>query len=281
MATFAIGDIQGCHAELRRLLQRCGFRPQHDTLWLCGDLCNRGPDSLGVLRLLRDLGDAAVAVLGNHDLKLLAVAHGQATPGPRDTLRQVLDAPDAAALCDWLLTRPLLHEAQVAQRPHALVHAGLLPAWDMAQARAAAAAVQTALRTDPSRFLAAYCARGAPELSLDAAATPAQQTTFAAKVLTTMRLCRPPSTLRLDFSGPPSAAPADFSPWFVWPHRRPPALRLICGHWSALGLLQAHGIAALDTGCVWGGRLTALCLQSDELFFQPCDPNFTIAPRRS
>jgi bis(5'-nucleosyl)-tetraphosphatase (symmetrical) len=251
-----------------RLLRRLNFSPQQDHLWLCGDLVNRGGQSLEVLRWARQLGDRVVMVLGNHDLKLLAVAHGCAQLGGRDSLRQVLDAPDAPELLSWLLQQPLLHVGTDRLEKFWMVHAGLCPSWSLPQAKAAAAAAQAALRAEPRHFLQAYGERLAPIRPFcqpEASGHPL----YAAHVLTTMRICRLSGDILSSFSDPPERAPGGFAPWFVWPTPRPASPTLIVGHWSALGLYRGHQIVALDSGCVWGRSLSALNLQTDELISEP------------
>jgi bis(5'-nucleosyl)-tetraphosphatase (symmetrical) len=256
MATYVVGDVQGCALTLRALLGGAGFRPARDELWLAGDLVNRGPRSLEVLRFVRALGDRATVVLGNHDVHLVARAAGVAPPKRRDTLDAVLAAPDRDELLSWLAGRPLLHE----RGAHVLVHAGLLPRWSLADARRAARAAEAALRGPRRAHVLGAAARARHRWNGSAAATIA--------VLTRLRVCSPRGALRLDFDGPPADAPAGTAPWFTHPHRRGRAV-VLCGHWSTLGLHQGAGVVALDTGCVWGGSLTAFRLEDGRVFQQP------------
>lgn len=258
---YAIGDIQGCATELRALLARIRFSPDRDELWFVGDLVNRGPRSLEALREVRALGEAATVVLGNHDLHLLAVVFG-ARPSGRagDTLDDVLGAPDRDALIEWLLGRPLVHFD--AARGDLLVHAGLVPQWSAAQAFALAVEVEAALRRDPSRFFARmYGDR--PDRWSDDFDGP-ERWRFIINVLTRLRVCTADGRINLKMKGPPPDASSGYRPWFEHEHRASRDVRIVFGHWSALGYVNAHGVLGLDTGCVWGGALTAQRLDADE-----------------
>jgi bis(5'-nucleosyl)-tetraphosphatase (symmetrical) len=267
MATYAIGDIQGCFDSLRALLDRCGFDPRLDRVWLAGDLVNRGPRSLEVLRWAKDLGDRAVCVLGNHDLHLLARWADVSRPRRRDTLAQVLTAPDAAELCGWLRARPLL----VREGEFALVHAGLDPRWTLDEAAALAREVESALRGAGWGELLADD-RG-PPLPWTPELEGIERLRSIASVLTRIRTCRADGTPCSSFSGPPDEAPAGCYPWFDHPLGHPlrqqPGATVVFGHWAALGYVEAPGVLALDTGCVWGGALTAVRLDDGAVFQQP------------
>ena len=270
MATYAIGDIQGCLTTLHSLLRRIDFTPGKDQLWLAGDLVCRGPDALGVLRWARDLGPHLVAVLGNHDLRLLAIAEGLKRDRQNDQLESVLRAPDRLPLLTWLRQLPLLHlQAATPSLPaHVLLHAGLVPQWDVATAAALAKEVGTVLRGRDHRSLLG---------SLSAPVAPIWQTSlhglgrlqFITKVLTYLRLCSPEGRPHFDFTGAPSAAPAGLVPWFAAPGRASADTHISCGHWSALGLHLAANLAALDSGCVWGQALTARRLEDGCVFSEP------------
>jgi bis(5'-nucleosyl)-tetraphosphatase (symmetrical) len=254
MAVFAIGDLQGCHDEFRALLDRLQFDPGCDRLWLTGDLVNRGPGSLAALRYVRSLGAAASVVLGNHDLHLLAVA---SDPGHRlkrgDTLDAVLAAPDREELLGWLRERPLaLSDPALGW---SMVHAGLPPQWDIATALACAAEVEAALRAAPREFFAAMYGDQPDRWSPDLAG--AERLRFTVNCLTRLRLCASDGRLLLKFKGPPGEAPAGALPWFRVPGRLSASARVLFGHWSALGYYDGDGVVSLDTGCVWGGALTA------------------------
>ena len=255
MATYAVGDVQGCRDELERLLDTLGFDRGRDRLWLVGDLVNRGPRSLEVLRLVEGLGDAAVVVLGNHDLHLLALAHGAVEPRAADaTLRPVLEAPDRHRLLDWLQSRPVLHHDE--RLGMTLLHAGLPPQWDIGLARGCARELEEALRGTRSARLFQAMYGNQPDLWRDDLGGD-DRLRFITNALTRLRVCDRDGRLLLKFKGPPGEIPAGAFPWFRAPGRRSQGERIVCGHWSALGYLDRDGVLALDTGCVWGGSLTA------------------------
>ncbi len=258
---YAIGDIQGCAEELRELLARLDFSPDRDELWFVGDLVNRGPRSLQALRDVRALGGNATVVLGNHDLHLLAVAFG-ARPRGRggDTLDDVLEAPDREALIEWLLARPLAHFD--AARGDLLVHAGLVPEWSVPQALALAGEVETALQRDPRAFFKKMYG-DQPDRWSDELAGP-ERSRFVVNVMTRMRVCTADGRIDLQQKGPPTKVRPGYRPWFEHEHRASRDARIVFGHWSALGYVKAPGVLGLDTGCVWGGALTAQRLDADE-----------------
>ncbi|MBM5811279.1 MAG: symmetrical bis(5'-nucleosyl)-tetraphosphatase [Gammaproteobacteria bacterium] len=268
MAVYAIGDVQGCQAEFSALLEQLRFDPACDRLWLTGDLVNRGPDSLGVLRSVRALGDTATVVLGNHDLHLLAMAWTPATaPVCEPALRAVLEAPDAAELLDWLAARPLLHHD--AALGWTLLHAGLPPQWDITTAAACAREVEQALRDDPRALLARMYgdqpARWSPQL------TGMDRLRFIVNSLTRLRYVDGGGNLLLSLTAPPAAAPSGALPWFRHPERASRGAQLVFGHWAALGYLAEPGLRCLDTGCVWGRSLCAIRLDREaEPVFLPC-----------
>ena len=260
MAVYAVGDIQGCHDELQHALDQVGFEPGRDTLWCVGDLVNRGPKSLEVLRFFRDLGDAGVCVLGNHDLHLLALAAGNGKHRDEPSLARVLNAPDRDELLHWLRHRPLLHYDPGLD--FAMVHAGLPPQWDLDTARACASEVEAVLRGDShsAYFMQMYGNkpnRWEPSLSGMA------RWRFITNCLTRLRFCELNGRLRLKEKGPPGSQAEGRIPWFAHPERASRTQRILCGHWSTLGYLAGHNIWALDTGCVWGGALTLLRLDQD------------------
>lgn len=268
MATYAIGDIQGCCSTLEHLLKRIDFRPGQDRLWFAGDLVNRGPDSAGVLRLVRALGDAAVTVLGNHDLRLLAIYHGVRRGRPKDTLDALLAADDAASLMTWLQQQPLVHRAGT----HTLLHAGVVPQWTSDEAHTLSLEVQDALRGAGARtFLAAMNDPQNVDLWSPALSGSARLV-FICKVLTYLRVCAPDGRVFLDFTGEPQDAPAPYVPWFIVPTRKSRDSTIVCGHWSALGLHLRDNVRALDTGCVWGKVLTAYRLDDGCVFQEPAAP---------
>ena len=267
MATFAIGDIHGCYETLRRLLRRIEFDPRRDRLWLVGDLVNRGPRSLDVLRWAAELGDRLTCVLGNHDLHLLARAEGLAAPKRRDTLGPVLTAPDRDELLGWLRTRPLLHR----EGDHVLVHAGLFPSWTVAQAEGLAREVEQRLRgrnRAARRLLASAGARSDLRWR-EHRLSPFRRARAALAGFVKLRTLTPDGRICADFSGPPAEAPRGCRPWFAVPGRRSAESLVIFGHWAAMGLRLEPGIAALDTGCAWGRQLTALRLDDSQPFTEP------------
>lgn len=250
---FLIGDIQGCCDAFERLLAEIGFSPSRDRLTVLGDLVNRGPASLRTLRLLRGLGDSADALLGNHDLHLLAVAHGVRPEHRSDTLREILDAPDRTAWIDWIRQRPLA----LRREGWLCVHAGLPPQWDADQALALAAEVQAMLRgPDLQAFLQVMY--GNEPARWSEALTGAERWRFVINVLTRVRFCAVDGTLDFKTKDGALAAPPGLLPWFDVPGRRSAGTPIAFGHWSTLGLLDRPSLLALDTGCVWGGRLTAV-----------------------
>ncbi|MDR2625402.1 MAG: symmetrical bis(5'-nucleosyl)-tetraphosphatase [Zoogloeaceae bacterium] len=264
MATYAIGDIQGCFDSLQRLLARCAFDPRKDRLWLTGDLVNRGPDSLATLRYVHSLGDSAITVLGNHDLYLLMIA---ATDRARrgDTLQAVLDAPDRAALLDWLRHCPLCH----VEGEYCLVHAGLMPQWRVKKARELAAEVEAALQGEGYRdFLADLW--GSKPAYWSGKLRGMDRLRVIVNAMTRMRFCRPrgENGCEMDFSakGGLDSAPPGLLPWFDLPGRKSADHVLITGHWSALGLYRLPNLLALDSGCLWGGPLSAVRLEDRALF---------------
>ncbi len=259
MAVYAIGDLQGCHSEFLELLDKLRFDPSRDRLWLVGDLVNRGPDSLGVLRTVTGLGDAVRVVLGNHDLHLLALWQGVTRPGRVDpALAAVLAAADAEALLRWLVAQPLaVHDESLGW---SMLHAGLPPEWRVADALAASREVQRALTTRPGEFLREMYGDEPCRYSPGLAGN--ERLRFAVNCLTRLRFVSRDGALLLPLKVPPARAPAHALPWFRHPDRRSRGERIVCGHWSALGYLDDDGVLALDTGCVWGDRLTAVRLDA-------------------
>ena len=263
MATYAIGDIQGCYDELQQLLEKIRFDPALDTLWFCGDLVNRGGQSLAVLRLVHSFGECAVTVLGNHDLSLLAVAErdesdqGKVNP----ELREVLFAPDRDRLLDWLRARPLLHTDQ--DLKFMLVHAGLAPRWTIEGAERAAREVEQRLRGDHSRRLLKAMFGNKPDL-WSPRLQGIERLRASINVLTRMRYCDARGRIAYNEKGPPGTQKAGLYPWFEVPGQKPRDIRIVCGHWSTLGRFQGMGVYAIDGGCVWGGELIALRLDCEE-----------------
>jgi len=248
-----IGDLQGCCDALDRLLDEAGFSPSRDRLVVLGDLVNRGPASLQVLQRLAALGASARCVLGNHDLHLLAVAHGVRKPHRSDTLAQVLDAPDRTHWLDWLRRQPLA----LMEQGWLCVHAGVSPAWDTAQTLALAQEVGAVLAgPDLPSFLATMY--GNEPARWDDALQGADRLRFIVNALTRIRFCAEDGTLELQTKEGLEATPAGLYPWFATPGRRSAGQPVAFGHWSTLGLINRPDLLGLDTGCVWGGRLTAV-----------------------
>lgn len=278
MARIAVGDVQGCHDELRALLRTARFSADRDQVWFVGDLVNRGPDSLGVLRFVRALDANAHVVLGNHDLHLLAVARGAGGRRLRkdDTLDEVLAAPDRDALLDWLQTRPLAVHAPTrgggpaGGRDDLMVHAGVPPQWSVDDTLRIAAEVERALRDDAAGLFAAMY--GDQPDRWDPALAGHDRLRFAINALTRMRFVDRDGVVDLRMKGAPDAAPRGWYPWFDAPGRRSAASRIVMGHWSTLGLVVRDDLIALDTGCVWGGTLTAVSLDDAQRRWQvACD----------
>lgn len=265
MATYAVGDIQGCFASLQALLEKCSFSPEFDRLWLVGDLVNRGPRSLETLRFVKGLGDRAVTVLGNHDLSLLMAAEGFGKRHRSDTIDDILAAPDRDELLHWLRHQCLMH----VRGDYAMVHAGLLPAWSAPEARALAGEVEQALQAENYReFLANMW--GSEPGSWDSSLAGWPRLRVIVNAMTRMRFCSPAGEMDFKAKGELSQAPAGYLPWFEVPGRRSAATVLVTGHWSALGLRLEPNLLALDSGCLWGGKLSALRLEDRALFQVDC-----------
>lgn len=260
MATYAIGDIQGCYHAFQALLQRIEFNPEIDTLWLVGDLVNRGSGSLEVLRWCYQHQKNIKTVLGNHDLHTLAVTHNIRPPLRSDTLQTIIDAQDAKVLLDWLRHQPLM----VANEAYVMVHAGLLPQWKISEALVYAKEVEDALRSENYLDFLANMYGNMPN-AWHADLTGYGRLRAITNALTRMRVCTPEGTLDFDFKGQLKDVPKGLMPWFDVPNRASADVPIIFGHWSALGLYQRDNVYALDTGCLWGGKLTAMCLGTKKI----------------
>ena len=266
MGTWVVGDVQGCRASLESLLDVIAFDRAADTLWLAGDLVNRGPDSLGVLRLVVDLGERAVPILGNHDLHLLSTAAGVRAAGGGDTFDEILAADDCEALLQWLTQRPFAHRQTVAGRDVLMLHAGLHPLWSATRAVELATELSTALTS--GALFDALGEPGHPAWSDDL--TGGDRLRSLVGYFTRLRACSPTGTPVAKYTGPPAGVPEGASPWWAVPNRAAARTLIVCGHWAAQGLRREPGMVALDSGCVWGKELTALCLETDEIASVPC-----------
>jgi len=256
---YAIGDVQGCYDELQALIARLRFSADRDQLWFVGDLVNRGPHSLEVLRYVRALGDNAIVVLGNHDLHLLAVAHGARRLRRTDTLDDVLAAADRDALLEWLTQLPLAYyQGALPENGDLLIHAGVVPQWSTATTLALAHEVEAALRNDAHDLL--HHMYGDEPNQWRDELTGIERLRFVINVLTRIRVCTADGRLDLKLKGKPLETRSPYEPWFDHGSRETRDARVLFGHWSALGFVQRTNIVGLDSGCVWGGALTAFDL---------------------
>ena len=260
MATYAIGDVQGCFDELEQLLAKCNYDGRRDRLWFVGDLVNRGPKSLEVLRFVRGLGERAVTVLGNHDLHLVTQYEGFERARKDDTFGDVMNARDARALVDWLRMRPMMH----VEGGYAMVHAGLLPQWSVAKARKLGKEVEAALAApDYRKFLKNMY--GSKPAAWSDSLRGWDRLRVIVNAMTRMRFCTAQG--KMEFHATGNTPPPGYSAWFEF---RKDRKTIVCGHWSTLGLKLGERLAALDSGCVWGGTLSALRLEDSKLFQVPC-----------
>ncbi|CAM3543291.1 symmetrical bis(5'-nucleosyl)-tetraphosphatase [Parendozoicomonas haliclonae] len=267
MTTYAVGDIQGCYDALRRLLDKIDFDEDKDKLWVAGDLVNRGPASAETLRYLKGLGENCTAVLGNHDLHLLAIAAGARKPKRGDTAAEVLDAPDSHELLEWLRFRPFVHHSE---KHHCLmVHAGVPPIWDEDKILRRAAELEAAIQGPDSHDFFMHMYGNQPDhWSKDL--TGNDRLRMIANYFTRMRFCSADGTLELDSKG--NIPPRGFAPWFLHKHKRSKDLTVLFGHWAALeGRVFKKGYEALDTGCVWGGQLTVMRIKDRKRFSVDAD----------
>ncbi len=273
MALYAIGDVQGCHAELCELLTLIGFSPVNDRLWLTGDLVNRGPDSLAVLREVKQLGEAAVTVLGNHDLHLLTVAAGHRDSHRDDTLAPILEARDRDELLDWLARRPLA----IAESDVLMVHAGVLPQWSTTDVLALSSQVEEVLRSaDRDAFLRVLYGDEPHAWRDDLAGY--DRLRAIVNAFTRLRFCTADGRMEFREKRGARHAPRGFAPWFSHSNRRTASSLVLCGHWSTLELMLAPNVLMLDSGCLWGGTLTAMRLPDRRVYQVPSRSPVNPAP---
>ncbi len=265
MATYAIGDLQGCYPSFQQLLELIQFNPREDKLWLVGDIVNRGPDSLSLLRYVKQAGDAVVMVLGNHDLHLLMVAAGLAKNRRGDTIQAILDAPDCNDLMFWLRHQKLFYS----DGDYAMVHAGLLPGWSIEKASQLAQEVEKALQQSNYQETFSEIYGNEPNYWRDDWMG-YERLRVIINAMTRMRVCSVAGHMSFAFKGDMAAIPAGYLPWFNIPERASQNATIVCGHWSALGLHVTDNLIALDSGCVWGGQLTAIRLEDRKVFQIPC-----------
>lgn len=270
MAIYTVGDIQGCYHELVQMLELIQFDKEEDQLWLVGDLVNRGADSVSVLRLVKSMGDAAITVLGNHDLHLLAVAAGVAELHHSDTLDEILAAPDREELLTWLRHQRMLH----VQDDFVLLHAGLLPDWSVQKAQQLAHEVEQALRGADYITLLEKMYGNTPD-KWDDALTGYIRLRVITNALTRMRICSVAGEMQFKFKGELGDVPQGYLPWYALPQRASADATVVFGHWSALGLIVKPNVIALDTGCLWGGNLTAIRLEDRQIFQVKCSKQIT------
>lgn len=263
MAVYAIGDVQGCFFSLQRLIDSIQFDPSTDQIWFAGDLVNRGPDSLSTLRFVKSLGASAVSVLGNHDLHLIASAYSRGKSRSRDTIQSILDAPDCIELIDWLRYRPLFHVKQL----YCLVHAGLAPQWTIAEARSYAREVESVLQSDQISGFLEHMYGNEPD-TWNPNLEGWDRLRFIANVFTRIRYCTPEGALQMKAKHSPAHNTDQIIPWFEMENRQSKSATIVFGHWSTLGLQLNQSILSLDTGCAWGGYLTAVRLDNAREVFQ-------------
>jgi len=257
MALYLIGDLQGCDAALQRLLEKLAFSPSRDTLYLLGDLVNRGPASDAVLRRLMRYGASARCLLGNHDLHLLALSFGARKPGRKDTLTCILDAPDRHAMLEWLRHQNMALLERWGGQDMLMVHAGVLPGWSVERTVALAREVDAALRSPSVAEFFATMYGNAPS-AWSETLQGSERLRVIVNALTRMRFCTPEGQMEFSASGDADAAPAGYLPWFDVPGRQTANTTVAFGHWSTLGHLPREDVLSMDTGCVWGGCLSAL-----------------------
>lgn len=269
MPTYAIGDVQGCYIALQKLLKHIQFDPARDRLWFTGDLVNRGSHSLEVLRFVKGLGDRQKTVLGNHDLHLLACAYKQHPGWKEDTFKEILEAPDREELIDWLRQQALFHYDD--ELGYSLVHAGLAPAWDASKARALSQEVETMLQSPQIEDFLGHMYGNTPD-AWDESLSGWDRLRTITNYFTRVRFCYPDGRLELSDKGPADSPQLRILPWFRLPERASEEMKIIFGHWAALGgITHTPRVYSLDTGCVWGFKLTAMRLEDEKRFGVGCE----------
>lgn len=274
MSTYVVGDVQGCLQAFLELVDQIGFKPGRDRLWLAGDLVNRGEDSIGMLRWCMAHDDSVVAILGNHDLHLLAVAEGFVPPHRKDTIGDILAAPDREVVLDWLRRRPMAHK----EDGWLMVHAGLLPEWTPGQALELARELEDVLRGPGFRAFLGDMYGNEPR-RWDKRLRGQERLRLVANAMTRMRYLHADGSMDFQHKCAPAEAPEGLRPWFDMPGRRSRDIKVVFGHWSTLGLMLRPDAVALDTGCLWGGQLSALRLEDGLLFQRPCHARRQPKPR--
>ncbi len=260
MSIYAIGDIQGCYDEFRHLLDRINFEPAKDCIWLVGDLIDRGPKSLETLRFVKGLRSAAITVLGNHDLHLLAIHAGVRDPNFGSSLSHVLNAPDRDELIHWLRHRGVVHHDSALG--FTMIHAGLLPQWDFNQVRSLAEELETTLRRDDYQQFLRHMYGDLPDRWSDQLHG-WDRLRVITNTFTRLRYCYADGRMDMTYTGPPGTQPKGLIPWYLMPDRKNDDMQVVCGHWATLGYRREQGLIALDSGCVWGGQLTAVELDAE------------------
>lgn len=268
MATYAIGDLQGCFFSFQDLIKKIQFNPMHDRLWFVGDLINRGPGSLNVMRWMLEHQSSVVTVLGNHDLHTLVVAEGFVSAHRSDTIQALLDAPDAPELLGWLRQQPLVHF----EHGYLMVHAGLLPEWTIDQAIELGAEVHLALQADNYREFLQHMYGNDPK-RWDDGLTGWDRLRVITNAMTRLRICSADGEMEFKFKGELQNIPDGYQPWFELSQRASVNTPIVFGHWSALGLQHKSNVYSLDTGCLWGGYLSAMRLEDRRIFQVPCHPD--------
>lgn len=269
MSTYVVGDVHGCYKPLQALLEAIAFSPTTDTLWFCGDIINRGPESLACLRFIKNLGNSALMVLGNHELALMTMAHGFLRPKAQDTVDPILRAKDKVDLINWLSTQPLLHHSSL--HGATLVHAGIYPLWTLAEAKAYAKEAELAIQDHSTHTILFKNLFGNHPNCWSIGLPNLDRLRFIMNSFTRMRVLTPDGKMNFTFKGPLHKIPEGHFAWYQLSPLAAQETKIIFGHWAALNGLFDHDKAlGIDTGCVWGNTLTAVCLETNKQFNVPC-----------